>query len=75
MITGINEERGRAKIKQGFFFFGMALTVIFGGGFLIRYVRDGEFYIAEFIGGVIGFVFLIAAMLAKNGSGNINHKD
>ncbi|MEG9295372.1 hypothetical protein V6B33_02835 [Mangrovibacillus sp. Mu-81] len=50
----------------------MALTVIFGGGFLIRFVRDGDFYIAKFIGGVIGIVFLIAAMLAKNGSGNIN---
>jgi hypothetical protein len=43
-------------MKQGFSFFGMALTVIFGGGFLIRFVRDGDFY------RVIGIVLLLAAL-------------
>lgn len=33
------------------------MTMIFGGGFLIRFIRDSDFYIAEFIGGVIGTSF------------------
>jgi len=38
---------------------GISLTIIFGGGFLIRLLRDGDFYIAEFIGGVIGIILLL----------------
>jgi hypothetical protein len=53
-------------MKQALFFFGMALTVIFGGGFLIRLIRDGDFYIAEFAGGVIGVVLLVLALAVKN---------
>lgn len=41
--------------------FGMAL--IFGGGFLIRFVRDSDFYIAEFIGGIIGIIILIGMFI------------
>jgi hypothetical protein len=52
-------------MKQGLFFFGMAMTVIFGGGFLIRLVRDGDFYIDQFAGGMVGIVFLIIAMFVK----------
>jgi hypothetical protein len=50
----------------------MALTVIFGGGFLIRFVRDGDFYIAKFIGGVIGIVLLLAALFVKETSRKTN---
>lgn len=38
---------------------GILLTIIFGGGFLIRLVRDGDFYIVEFIGGMIGVIILL----------------
>ncbi|MGR3763122.1 hypothetical protein [Rossellomorea sp. NS-SX7] len=52
-------------MKQGLFLFGMALTVIFGGGFLIRLVRDGDFYIAEFAGGMIGIALLIMTLFVN----------
>ncbi|KSU64460.1 hypothetical protein AS034_01055 [[Bacillus] enclensis] len=52
-------------MKQALSFFGMALIVIFGGGFLIRLIRDGDFYIAEFAGGVIGLVLLVMALVVK----------
>ena len=37
----------------------------FGGGFLIRLVRDGDFYIAEFIGGIIGVIILLFCVFVK----------
>lgn len=33
--------------------------------FLIRYLRDGDFYIAEFTGGIIGIVIAIAGFLKE----------
>lgn len=39
--------------------------MIFGGGFLIRFVRDGDFYIAEFIGGIVGITLVIISFLLK----------
>ena len=44
---------------------GILLTIIFGGGFLIRLVRDGDFYIAEFIGGIIGVIILLFCVFVK----------
>ncbi|KHF38907.1 hypothetical protein [Halalkalibacter okhensis] len=52
-------------MKYWFIFFGIMILTIFGGGFLIRFVRDGDFYIAEFIGGVIGLLVLIIGLFAK----------
>ncbi|MFL8938288.1 hypothetical protein ACKA06_15970 [Rossellomorea oryzaecorticis] len=52
-------------MKQALSFCGMALTVIFDGGFLIRLIRDGDFYIAEFAGGVIGVILLVMALVVK----------
>lgn len=45
-------------MKYGLLFFGIALSIIFGGGFLIRLLRDGDFYIAEFSGGVLGIILI-----------------
>lgn len=44
---------------------GIGMTMIFGGGFLIRFVRDSDFYIAEFIGGIIGIIILIIGIFIK----------
>ncbi|TYR81504.1 hypothetical protein FZC66_06595 [Priestia megaterium] len=41
-------------------YFGQLLFLIFGGQFLIRYVRDGDFYIAEFSFGIIGLLMVSA---------------
>jgi hypothetical protein len=52
-------------LKHWLVYFGMAMTIIFGGGFLIRLIRDGEFYIAEFTGGVLGIILISAALFVK----------
>ncbi|WP_175986304.1 hypothetical protein [Bacillus sp. Marseille-Q1617] len=52
-------------MKQSLFLFVTAMTVIFGGGFLIRLVRDGDFYIDQFAGGMIGIVLLIVGVAVK----------
>jgi hypothetical protein len=59
------QETGDTDMKQGLFFLGMAMTVTFGGGFLIRLVREGDFYIDQFAGGLVGIVLLIIAMFVK----------
>ena len=51
---------------------GISMTIIFGGGFLIRYVRDSDFYIAEFIGGIIGIIILNIGIFTK---GNMKPDD
>ena len=45
--------------------FGTVMTVIFGGGFLIRLIRDSDFYIAELIGGIIGIIILVVGVSEK----------
>lgn len=52
-------------MKYWILFFGVIITIIFGGGFLIRLVRDGDFYIAEFIGGIIGIIILLLGLFKK----------
>lgn len=44
---------------------GTITTIIFGGGFLIRLLRDGDFYIDQFIGGIIGIIILIIGIVKK----------
>jgi hypothetical protein len=45
-------------MKYGLLSVGIAFSVIFGGGFLIRLLRDGDFFIAEFSGGVLGIILI-----------------
>lgn len=45
---------------------GTSMTIIFGIGFLIRFVKDSDFYIAEFIGGIIGIIILIIGKFSKD---------
>lgn len=52
---------------------GLLLIVIFGGGFLIRLIRDGDFFIAEFLGGLLGMVLLLLGYSLKQKSEQ-NHK-
>ena len=52
-------------MKYWLLFFGVIITIIFGGGFLIRLVRDGDFYFAEFIGGIIGIIILLLGLFKK----------
>ena len=40
----------------------MGMIIIFGGGFLIRFIRDSEFYIAVFIVGIIGIILFIVGL-------------
>jgi len=58
-------ETGGVFLKYGLLSFGILLTVIFGGGFFIRLFRDGDFYIDQFIGGVIGITLLIIGIVKK----------
>ncbi|WP_176447330.1 hypothetical protein [Lentibacillus sp. CBA3610] len=44
---------------------GIAMTINFAGGFLIRLIWDSDFYIAEFIGGIIGIIVLVVGIFAK----------
>ncbi|RIW37405.1 hypothetical protein D3H55_05055 [Bacillus salacetis] len=56
-------------MKTPAFFFGILLMVIFGGGFMIRFFRDGDFYIAVFTVGVAGILLTaISLYLAKKQS-------
>jgi hypothetical protein len=55
--------RGENVMKLGLIHFGRAMTVIFGGGFLIRLIRDADFYIAEFVGGTIGISVLLISIV------------
>lgn len=52
-------------MKSWLLSFGIALTIIFGGGFLLRLVRDGDFYVAEFIGGIIGIVIMLFSIMKR----------
>ncbi|PQD96749.1 hypothetical protein CYL18_02350 [Pradoshia eiseniae] len=52
-------------MKNWLLSFGISTTMILGGGFLIRFVRDGDFYIAEFIGGIVGIILIIISFLLK----------
>lgn len=53
-------------MKYWLTFLGILMTTIFGGGFLIRFVRDTDFYIAEFIVGIIGIIILMIGLVSKS---------
>jgi len=52
-------------LKYWLLFLGVIITIIFGGGFSIRLVRDGDFYIAEFVCGIIGIIILLLGLFKK----------
>lgn len=60
MDTDKNSTRGNLPLYPGLLFF-----LIFGGQFIIRYVRDDDFYILHFIFGTLGLLMIIASLLIK----------
>ncbi|WP_087974110.1 hypothetical protein [Oceanobacillus rekensis] len=52
-------------MKYWLTFIGILMTTIFGGGFLIRFIRDSDFYIVEFILGMIGIIILTIGIFIK----------
>lgn len=52
-------------MKQLILSMGSITTIIFGGGFLIRFLRDGDFHTDQFIGGIIGIIILIIGIVKK----------
>lgn len=46
-------------------YFGVLLTTGFGVSFIIRLVRDDDFYIAEFTVTIIGIIILLTSIFAK----------
>ena len=61
-------------MKRSILSLGILLIIIFGGGFLIRLVRDGDFYIAEFFGGIIGVLLLLFCFFVGKKSRNETEK-
>ena len=57
-------------MRNGLVIVGLSLLIIFGGGFLIRLIREGNFYIAEFIGGILGVILLLASMFLVKTKGS-----
>lgn len=45
--------------------FGLVFFLIFGGQFVIRYIRDNDFYILHFIFGVLGLLAIIISLVIK----------
>jgi hypothetical protein len=52
-------------LKYSLLLFGLITTVIFGGGFLRRLLIDGEFFIFEFIVGIIGIIIFLIGLFKK----------
>ncbi|MDG5786213.1 hypothetical protein QA612_01830 [Evansella sp. AB-P1] len=52
-------------MKYSLFLLGLITTIIFGGLFLRRLLIDGEFYIFEFIVGIIGIIILLIGLFKK----------
>ena len=52
-------------MKNWIVYFGLLLTAGFGVSFLIRLIRDGDFYIAEFTVIIIGIIILLTGIFAK----------
>ncbi|MEB4861353.1 hypothetical protein ACQKJG_30940 [Priestia megaterium] len=60
MDTNKDLIKGNLPLYPGLLFF-----LIFGGQFIIRYVRDDDFYILHFIFGTLGLLMVIASLLIK----------
>ncbi|MCP3027320.1 hypothetical protein [Halobacillus sp. A5] len=56
-------------------FFGLLLTGIFGGQFLIRLLGEGNFYYMEFGVGIAGLLLLITGIVYKSRRGGHSEKE
>ena len=56
---------GGVNMKNWIVYFGLVLIAGFGVSFLIRLIRDGDFYIAEFTVTTIGIIILLTGIFAK----------
>lgn len=51
---------------------GLLLLLIFGGGFVIRLLQEGDFYLAEFICGVAGILLLLIGVFSMKKNQRFN---
>lgn len=51
------------KINSYFIQLAITIVVIFGGTFIIRYLRTGELLLDQIIGVSVGFILLLASLL------------
>jgi len=56
-------------MRKGIVLFGAMIFVGFGTNLLIRWLRDGDFYIAEFITSIVGIAIILLGSFTKK-----NHK-
>ncbi len=56
---------GVGKMKKGLIFTGALILTGFGTAFLIRFLRDGDVYLAELGMSVIGFVMMGVGICMK----------
>ncbi|QTN00364.1 hypothetical protein ERJ70_14280 [Sediminibacillus dalangtanensis] len=52
-------------MKYWSIFFGIIITVIFGGGFFIKFLRDGNVHLIDFIGGCLGLIVLTIGIFVR----------
>ncbi|MCM3619914.1 hypothetical protein M3936_20280 [Sutcliffiella horikoshii] len=60
-------------MKKGLIFFGLLLFMGFGTNFLIRFLRDGDFYYAEFLMSMIGVILISVGMFLKKSDNASNN--
>ncbi|SDO70478.1 hypothetical protein ACJA3J_12895 [Halobacillus sp. SY10] len=51
------------EINRFFLMFATTMMLIFGGVFLIRYLRSGEYLIAHLLSALAGLLILVIALL------------
>jgi uncharacterized membrane protein YczE len=59
-------------MKKGLIFLGMLILTGFGTIFLIRFLRDGDFYYVEFVTSIIGLIMICVGIFLKMGSNSTN---
>lgn len=48
---------------------GIIVTIGFGGSFFIHLIRDSDFHIVYFVGGIMGIIILIIGTFTKGKGG------
>lgn len=56
------------KINTYLIQLGTMILLIFGGTFVLRYLKFGEFLLDQLIGASVGFVLLIGSMIWRKGN-------
>ncbi len=59
--------------EEGLNFFGTLTFIGFGTNFLIRFLRDGDFYYAEIFKSIIGAILICVGMILKKSSNPSNN--